>query len=112
MKRTIILILFLFLLIAAINVNAQDYTLKSGKSVKGSYNEADYNYYKITPSKSGYLAITAKTSNTSALQNDICNENREVVASDVKIKNKATILHKATKGNTYYLRIKGVQEAT
>lgn len=112
MKKTIMSILFLFLLFPAITVNAQDYTLKSGKAEKGFYNETDYNYYKIEPSKSGYLAITAKTSNGSTLQIDICNENKEVVASDIKIKNKETVLHKAKKGNIYYLRIKGIQGAT
>lgn len=112
MKKAVLSILFIFLLFPVTVVNAQDYTLKSGKSVKGSYNETDYNYYKIEPAKSGYLAITASTSDNSALQLDICNENKEVVATDIIIKNKSTILHKAKKGNVYYLRIKGVQDIT
>lgn len=108
----IFIIILSFVMIPTKIVNAQDYTLKSGKSVKGSYNEEDYNYYKIKPSKSGYLAITSTTSNGSTLQIDICNGNKEVVASNIKIKNKATVLHKAKKGSTYYLRIKGVEGLT
>lgn len=108
----IVLFILAFIMIPSKIAKAQDYTLKSGKSVKGYYNETDYNYYMITPSKSGYLAITAKTSNGSALQIDICNENKEVVASDISIKNKSTILHKAKKGSTYYLKIKGSEGAT
>lgn len=108
----IILLILSFIIIPSKMVKAEDYTLKSGKSAKGSYNETDYNYYMIKPSKSGYLAITSKTSNGSALQIDICNESKEVIASDINIKNKATVLHKAKKGSTYYLRIKGNQGAT
>jgi len=112
MKNKIFLIVFLLMMFPSIKANAEDYTLKSGKSVTGSYNEADYNYYKIKPSKNGYLAITSKTSNGSVLQMDICNENKEVIASDIKIKNKGTVFHKAKKGSTYYLRIKGKQGIT
>lgn len=108
----ILLFILLFIMIPIKTVKAQDYTLKSGKSAKGSYNETDYNYYKITPSKSGYLAITSKTSNGSTLQIDICNAEKEVIASDIHIKNKKTVLHKAKKGSIYYLRIKGNQGAT
>ena len=108
----IFLFILLFIMMPAKIAKAEDYTLKSGKTEKGSYNETDYNYYMIKPSKSGYLAITSKTSNGSALQIDICNASKEVVASDINIKNNTTVLHKAKKGSTYYLKIKGNQGST
>ena len=101
---TIMLILFM---LPSVTVHAKNYTLKEGKSEKGSYQEEDYNYYKIKPSKSGFMAVTVKTSDGSALKVDICNANKKVIAGKVKIKNKSTVFHKAKRGRTYYLRIKG-----
>lgn len=111
MKKIFIFVLLLFL-IPSVKVNAQDYTLKSGVSVAGTYNEADYNYYSIKVNKGGYIGITAKTSDKSDLLIDICNLNKEVIASDIVIPNGETILHKADKGGTYYIRIKGTPEIT
>ena len=60
MKKRLLLLLLFLLLIPSKNVNANDYTLKSGKSTKASYAgdlEDSYNYFKIVPNKSGYIAI-------------------------------------------------------
>ena len=111
-KHFIILLCLSFLLLPVMKVNAQDYTLKQGKIKKGTYNETDYNYYKIKPPKSGFLEIKAKTSNGTALKIDICDENKEVTATDIWIKNKKSVLHKAKKGQIYYLRIKGKEDIT
>lgn len=115
MKKRIFLLLLFLLIIPGKNVNAQDYTLKSGKSIRAGYageEEGSYNFFKITPSKSGFIAITVTTSNKQALLFDICNSNKEVAASDIKIGNKQTILHKVNKGKTYYIRVKGIKDAT
>lgn len=115
MRKTFLLLLLFLLLIPSKNVHANDYTLKSGKSIKASYAgdmEDNYNYFKIVPSKSGYIAIKVTTSNKQPLLVDICNENKEVAASEIKIANKQTVLHKAKKGKTYYVKIKGVKNAT
>lgn len=115
MKKKLLLLLLFLLLIPGKQVNAKDYTLKSGKTTKASYAgdlEDSYNYFKIVPSKSGYIAVKVTTSNKQPLLVDICNGNKEIVASDIKIENKKTVLHKAKKGKTYYVRIKGVKDAT
>lgn len=115
MKKKLLLLLLFLLLIPGKNVNAKDYTLKSGKPVKATYagdEEDSYNFFKVIPSKNGFMAITVTTSNKQTLLMDICNENKEVIASDIKIGNKQTILHKVNKGKTYYLRIKGFKDAT
>lgn len=115
MKKRLLLLLLFLLLIPGKNVNANDYTLKSGKSTKASFagdSEDSYNYFKIVPSKEGYIAIKVTTSDKQPLLVDICNSNKEVVASDIKIEDKKTVLHKAKKGQTYYVRIKGVKDAT
>ena len=115
MKKAGIFLILILLFIPYINVNAEDYTLKNGKSIEGSYagdEETSYNYYKVIPSKNGFIEIQAATSDKKSLLIDICNENKEVIASNINIKNKSTVLHKVKKGNTYYLRIKGIQGAT
>ena len=40
---------------------------------------------------------------------DICDSNKEVIASDLSIPNKKTLMHRASKGKTYYLRIRGTE---
>lgn len=113
MKKAALLFLLLFL--PCMNVSAQDYTLKNGKAVTGTYsgsNEEDFNYYLVTPSKSGYLAITAKTSDKKKLRIDICDKDKKVIASDIGIANNKTVLHKASKKKQYYLRIKGTEGST
>lgn len=108
--------IFIFALcITGTSVHAQDYELKKGKYETGSYagvNEEDYNYYKIVANSNGYIAITAKTSDKSNLLIDICNDKREVIASEVSIKNKNTVLHNCKKGKVYYIRVKGEEGVT
>lgn len=109
MKRLFILFLIL-LTIPNFSVHAKDYILNNGKYEAGTYigsSEEDYNYYMIKPNKSGYLAITVKTSDQSNLLLDICNENREIIASDISIENKKTVYHACNKGKIYYLKVKG-----
>lgn len=109
-------LLFLCILFfPCLNVNAQEYTLKSGKAVEGTYagvNEEDYNYYRIKTSKVNYLEITAKTSNKKELVIDICDENKEIIASNIAIPNNKTVLHKAENNKIYYLKIKGTEGVT
>lgn len=113
MKRFFYIILFCMLFVPGISVHAEDYILKNNTKMSGSYaGEQDYNYYMIQPGKSGYLSITATTSNKENLNLDICNANREVVASDLSVQNKDSILHACKKGETYYLRIKGSEGVT
>ena len=114
MKKLLLCIL-LVLCIPTMKVNAADYNLKNGKTMSGAYageEEGVYNYYKITPSKSGYIEITANTSDGKKLIVDICNKDKNVIASEVAIKNKKTVLHKVNKKTVYYLRIKGTPDAT
>lgn len=101
--------------IPSLKVNAENYTLKNGKEKTGSYageEEDAYNYYKVKPSKDGFIAITVKTSDKKALKLDICNDKKEIVASDIVIGNKKTVLHKIKKGTIYYLRVKGTSGVT
>ncbi len=115
MKKRILLFILLILCVPVLKVNAEDYNLKSGKILSGTYagdEEESYNYYKVTPSKDGYIAITANTSDKKDLVIDICDKDRNVVASNVSIKNKKTVLHKVKKKTVYYLRIKGTPDTT
>ena len=107
-----ILIILALLILPCITVNAADVTLKSGKSVTGTYagsGEEDYNYYKIKASSDGFIAVTVKTSDKKSLTFDICDANKEVIATDIKVNNKKTVFHKAEKGKEYYLKIKGTE---
>jgi stress response protein SCP2 len=115
MKRKILLFLICLLFIPAAKVQAKDYTLKSGKEVEAGYagqEETDYNYFKFTPAKKGFAEIKIKTSDGAALQFDICNSNKEVIAENIKVKNKNSVLHKVSKGKSYYVRVKGNEGAT
>ena len=117
MKEKLILLLVTIVLLSgiAINVNAEEIVMESGKKISGTYagaGEEDYNYYLIKPSSSGFIAINVKTSDSSNLVFDICDENRQVTASDISIPNKGTVYHKADKGKTYYLKIKGTEGIT
>lgn len=112
MKRFFYIILFFGVLLSGISVHAQDYIMKKNEKISGTYagvNEQDYNYYRIQPDKSGYIAITATTSNQEVLNIDICNANREVIASDISVDQKETVLHSCKKGQIYYIRIKGTE---
>lgn len=111
-KLTFTLLLLTMLLIPTAIVQAEDYTLKSGKETKATYAgdaEDAYNYFKLVPSKSGFAEIKVKTSDKAALTFDICNADREVVAENITVKNKKTVLHKVNKGQTYYIRTKGTK---
>lgn len=113
-KMIFFLILFLFLM-PSVTVNAADYNLESGKYVSGNYagdGEEDYDYFQILPSKSGYIALTVKTSDKKPLMVDICDGEKNVIASNVDIGNKKTVLHKAQKKKIYYLRIKGRKDVS
>ena len=115
MKRKIILFILFLLCIPCMKTNAADYELKNGKSMSGTYagdEEDSYNYYKVTPSKDGFIAITASTSDKKPLTVDICNDNKTIIASDVEIDNKKSVLHKVSKKEDYYIRIKGKPETT
>ncbi len=116
MKQKIFLfILSLLFFMPVMEVQAQDYNMKAGKTIKAGYagkEETAYHYFKVKPSKNGYIAITAKTSDESALVMDICNDKRETVATDISIFHKKTVLHKVKKAKTYYLRIKGTPDVT
>ena len=96
---------FIFLLaVSGMSVQAQDFTLKSGSYQSGTYagdNEEDYNYYMVKTNKKGYLAITAKTSDHKNLFVDICDQNKQVVASDISIEDKKTVLHACDKSKVY-----------
>ena len=84
--------------------------MKSGKKISGSYaGVEEYNYYGIIASSSDYIAITVKTSDSKELLFDICDAERQVIASDIIVPNKGTVYHKAKKGNTVFLRIKGTE---
>ena len=115
MKKRLLLLFLLLLFIPALEVNAADYDLKHNKNKSGTYagdEEGAYHYYKVKPSKNGFIAITVNTSDSKALVIDICNSNREVIASDISIGHKKTVLHKVEKKKTYYLRIKGTPNVT
>lgn len=107
---------FIFLLaVSGMSVQAQDFTLKSGSYQSGTYagdNEEDYNYYMVKTNKKGYLAITAKTSDHKNLFVDICDQNKQVVASDISIEDKKNVLHACDKSKVYYIRVKGTQGIT
>lgn len=89
-------------------VKAQDISLSSGKKANGTYAE-DYNYYAIKATSSDFLAISVKTSDKQPLLMDICDAERNVIASDIIVPDKKTVLHKADKGVLYYVRIKGTE---
>lgn len=114
MKNKLLLFLLLILCVPAMKVNAAEFTLKSGKTLSGTYagDEEVYNYYKVTPSKNGYIAINASTSDEKELVIDICDKDKNVIASEVSIQNKKTVMHKVKKKTVYYLRIKGTPEVT
>ncbi|MCI8509871.1 MAG: hypothetical protein HFJ06_15155 [Lachnospiraceae bacterium] len=113
MKYKAILFFLCLLFLPCVNVHAQEYTLKSGKTAQGTYAGAeDYNYYQIKAAKVSYLQISAKTSNKKELVIDICDENKEIIASDVAIPHNKTVLHKVENNKIYYLRIKGTEGVT
>ena len=115
MKKYLLLLFLLMSFVPTFKAEAADYTLKNGKTQTGTYageGEDVYNYYKVTPSKDGYMAITAKTSDKSLLVVDICDANKDIVASDISIAHKKTVLHKIEKKKVYYIRIKGTQDVT
>ena len=115
MKRFLYMSLFLVLLLPGISVHAQDYILKSKEKVSGTYagaGEQDYNYYRIQPNKSGYIAITASASDQAPVNLEICNANREVIASDISVEKKENVLQTCKKGQIYYIRVKGKEGVT
>ena len=110
--RKILIVLLMLILIPYCKVNAEDINLESGKKVTGAYAGAeDYNYYSIKAASSTYIAITVKTTNKENLVFDICDDTKQVIAADISVPDKQTVYHKAVKGKTYYLRIKGVEGA-
>lgn len=113
MKSKKFLLFLLFLFLPCMTVNAQEYNLKNGKAVKGTYaGENDYNYYQIKTSKADYIEITAKTSNKKALVIDICDENKQEAATEIAIPNGKKVLHKVESNKSYYLKIKGAEGVT
>lgn len=113
MKYKVILFFICLLCFPCVKVSAQEYTLKSGKAVQGTYaGTEDYDYYQIKTAKADYLQITAKTSNKKELVIDICDENKEMIASNVAIPHNKTVLHKVENNKIYYLRIKGTEGVT
>ncbi len=112
MKKRLLLWILLFICFPLLEVNAEDYELKNGKVKSGTYAQGEdvYHFYKIKPSKDGYIAITATTSNKKELIIDICDSNKNVIASEISIGHKKTVLHKVKKKNNYYLRIKGTPD--
>lgn len=115
MKKRLLLYFLLLLFIPSMEVNAADYSLKNGKVETGTYageTEDAYNYYKITASKDGFIAITANTSDKTNLVIDICDVGKNVVASDISIGHDKKVLHKVKKKAEYYLRIKGAPGIT
>ena len=115
MKRFFYIILLYMLFVPGISVHAEDYILKNNTKMSGTYagaGEQDYHYYMVQSNKSGYLSITATTSDKQNLNIDICNANKEVVASDISIENKKSIVHTCKKGEIYYIRIKGTEGVT
>ena len=110
MKNRLFILLIVLLMMPCLRVCAADYTLQSGKKINGSYvGGEDYNYYQIKASSSDYIAITVKTSDSKALLFDICDANKNVIASEINVPNKGKVYHKAKKGNTYYIRVKGTE---
>lgn len=115
MKKSFLLLFLLLLFVPCKNVNAKDYTLKYGKEKKAGYAGADetaYNYFKFVPSKNGFAEIKVKTSDKGKLQFDICDSNREMIAENIEVSNKKTVLHRVKKGKVYYIRTKGKEGAT
>lgn len=93
--------------------DAEQYILKSGESISGTYaGEEDFDYCQISTSKGGFLAITAKTSDKKPLLLDICDENKEITAANIKIPNGKTVFHRAENNKIYYLRVKGKEGET
>jgi hypothetical protein len=114
-KICIPFIMAILALLPISRVQAEEYTLKAGKEIKANYagaEETDYNYFKFTPSKSGFAEIKVKTSDGSNLQFDICDSNKEEIAKNIVVKNKKSVFHKVKKGATYYVKVKGSEGAT
>ncbi len=114
MRKTLLLFLLL-LFIPFLEVNAADYVLKNGKNKTGTYaGEAEdaYNYYKVKPSKDGFIQIFVETSDKKELVIDICNADKKLVATQIEIDHKQSVLHKVKKKQTYYLRVKGTPDVT
>lgn len=110
MKRWIFMLLFIICLIPNMHADAKGYVLKEGKQIKVGYagdEEDAYNYFKVVPKKDGYIEIKVKTSDEEDLTLDICNESKKVVASDIVVPHKDSVLHKIKKGKVYYIRTKG-----
>lgn len=115
MKRKLLILLSILLLVPCITSKAQEISLKSGTKVNGTYagaGEEDYNYYMIKSSSSDFIAVSVKTSDGANLLFDICDENKQVIASEISVPNKGTVYHKASKGKTYFLRVKGTEGVT
>lgn len=113
MKKTIWIIIMFLMIMPCFKANAEDIAMSSGKKVTGTFAPGEeYNYYGIKAGSSNYIAITVKTSNKDNLLFDICDENKQVLAADISVPNKGTVYHKANKGTTYYLRVKGVEGVT
>ncbi|MBE5925360.1 MAG: hypothetical protein E7271_13050 [Lachnospiraceae bacterium] len=113
MKKKILLLFMVLLLIPTVRTYAADFNMENGKKISGSYAGAEeYNYYCIKPSSSGFIAINVKTSDKQPLFMDICDADKNVVASDISVPNKKTVLHTAEKGKVCYIRIKGTEGAS
>lgn len=110
MKKYLLILFLLLCCIPTLEAEAKNYKLKNGKEQAGKYagdGEDVYNYYRVRPSKDGYIAITVKTSNKKNLLVDICDSDKNVVASNISIGHKKTVLHKVEKKKIYFIRIKG-----
>ena len=115
MKRCIYMALLFVLLLPGVSAHAEDYILKSKEKVSGTYagsGEQDYNYYMIQPNRSGYVAITASASDQAPVNVEICNADREVIASDISVEMKESVLQTCKKGQIYYIRVKGKEGVT
>lgn len=111
--KKILLLLCMIILLPCYHVSAADYNLSEKKSVAGAYaGVEEYNYYKIQPKKNAFICLNASTSSNNPLLIDICNENREVIASNISISKKENVLHKVKKNVIYYVRVKGVEGET
>lgn len=115
MKKSFLLLFLLLLLIPCGHANAEDYTLTYNKEKKAGYagdDESAYHYFKFKPTKNGFAEIKVTTSNKGKLLFDICNSSREVIAGNIEVGNKKTVLHRVKKGSTYYIRTKGTEGST
>lgn len=111
MKRiTLLLLMVLCLFIPSTITKAQEFELKQGKEIKAGYageDEAAYNYFKVSANKNAYIDIKVKTSNKKNLVFDICDESKQVIASNINVEHGKKVLHKVKKGCKYYIRTKG-----